>query len=112
MGILANWKIYLVFAATIVIFYFMYMDKVKENATLQSANKILTQNLEIQKKVTELKDSIIKSQERLLINNREQLRLKQLELDSIELKLEERKDSGDDAHPYLKELFKELGKTK
>lgn len=95
-----------------MLFYFMYTAKISENARLASENRTLTQTIEIQKKVAELKDSLIEAQEKLLVNNREQLRVKQLELSEIENRIENRPDANAEASPYLKELFRELGKTK
>ena len=112
MGIITNWKLYLAFAGVLVLFYFMYTAKIAENATLVAANKTLTETVASQKKMAELKDSIIATQEKLLINNREQLKIKSMDLSGVESKVENRPDAGDSAHPYLKELFKELGGLK
>lgn len=112
MGILANWKIYLALAGVLVLFYYMYTAKIAEVATLQAANKTLTETVKSQEKLAELRDNLIKTQESLLVINRQQLSMAQLELGSIEDKIQERSDAGDDAHPYLKELFKELSKVK
>lgn len=112
MSILANWKIYTIFATVLVVFYFMYTAKIAEIATLAAANKTLIENIEVQKKLVKLKDELIVNQDKILSENREELGKAQQQLTDLENKVETKPGAESDASPYLKDFFKDLGDVK
>lgn len=112
MDIFTNWKLYVVYAFTLVLFYFMYTSLLSEKAVLEQQVTTLTQNVKTQENLAKLRADIIIRQEELLTKNRETIRESNQRYDDLLSKLDERKDKDNASSDYLKEFFKTLGEQK